>query len=764
MTFECIRMFNSEKRREDASHFEDTACEIYRVMNPFSRKRPKCPQLAPLCACVPASLSFLAIGVVHLGLQTQARAEEKPVVAAASVLADHAVNRCVATRALGAGVDGHEQGECERMLTDKNIAEMRSAGFGPLTYRLRTELAGEVWHWNPRGTWSDPIRQCGYWTSDDSLAESISLSYGYRLPRRGNTIDQANDDGYSRIADGDERSFWKSNPYLDSHFTGEANDAHPQWVVIDIGGRKAVNSVRIHWGIPYAQQYRVEYWSGNDPMHLHADQKDEWRLFPNGAVNRGSGGDETLRLCAKALPVRFVRVVLNQSSQTTAQPSNDIRDLLGFAIREIDLGSIDGRNRFHDHVSHSANRYQQTVIYVSSTDPWHRADDIDYKIEQPGLDFVLRSGLPNRLPVLMPVGVLYDTPENATAEINYLSKRQYSLEGIELGEEPDGQWASPEDYAALYVGVARRLAALNPHLKLGAPSLQNFDDRLLTWPDATGNRSWMNRFLKYVRSRAVPFDFFSFEFYPFDNVCADSASQLMQIPKRLNTMVSSLRSDGVPTGIPWLMTEYGYSVFAGRAEVDIEDALFTADTVGTFLALGGSKPYLYGYEPNYLQDELKCSWGNLMMLQLTPNSDQLNRLSAYYAAQLINREWMQPVNETNEIFQVIVNQTKSLLPVVSVYAVHRPDSQWALLAINKDPKHTARFTAQFSFSDRRQQVTFAGNVDVLQFSRDQYVWHEDGPNGHPIRSLPPEHFTTQASSFYDLPPYSVTVLRGKLPD
>ena len=152
------------------------------------------------------------------------------------------------------------------MFTDKNIAEMRSAGLGPLTYRLRTELAGEVWHWNPRGTWSDPTHQCGYWISDDSLADPINLSYGYRLPRRGNTIDQANDDGYSRIADGDQESFWKSNPYLDSRFTGEPGDAHPQWVVIDLGATKPINCVRIHWGTPYAQQYRVEYleWRRSD--------------------------------------------------------------------------------------------------------------------------------------------------------------------------------------------------------------------------------------------------------------------------------------------------------------------------------------------------------------------------------------------------------------------------------------------------------------------------------------------------------------------
>jgi hypothetical protein len=709
-----------------------------------------------------ASLSFAAIGVVQLLSQAQARDDEKAFAVSAVVIADHPLNQCVPTQALGAGVDGHERDECARMFTDKNIAEMRSAGFGPLTYRLRTELAGEVWHWNPRGTWSNPVHQCGYWISDDSLAEPINLSYGYRLPRRGNTIDQANDDGYSRITDGNEELFWKSNPYLDSHFTGEADDAHPQWVVIDLGAARPVNAIRIYWGKPYAQQYRVEYWSGADPMHLHADRKDEWRLFPNGALNRESSGDESVRLCAKALPVRFVRVVMSRSSQASAQTSDDIRDRLGFAIREIELGSIDSRNRFHDYVRHAADRHRQTVIYVSSTDPWHRAEDIDYKIEQPGLDFILRSALTNGLPILVPVGVLYDTPENAAAEISYL--RQYPLEGIELGEEPDGQWASPDDYAALYTGVARRLAALNPRLKLGGPSLQNFEQQLLTWPDAAGNRSWLNRFLKCVRSAGVPFDFFSFEFYPFDNICADAAPQLLQTPKRLGEMMTSLRADGVPTAIPWLMTEYGYSVFAGRHEVDIEGALFNADTVGTFLTLGGSKPYLYGYEPNYLQDELKCSWGNLMMLQMKSNSDELNHLSGYHAAQLITKEWMQPIDEPHEIFPVSVKQAKTSLSAVSVYAVRRPDKQWSLLAINKHPNRTARLSVQFNFSGARPQISFAGSVNVIQFSREQYEWHDDGPNGNPIRSLPPAHFTREASLFYDLPPYSLTVLRGKLPD
>src|SRR2546425_6297671 len=96
---------------------------------------------------------------------------------------------------------------------------------------------------------------------------------------------------------------------------------------------------------------------------------------------------------------RSVRILMSRSSHTNEQRSDDIRDTLGFAIREIDLGKMGKDGRFHDHIRHAPDRHRQTIIYASSTDPWHRAEDIDYSAEQPGLDFILRSKLTNNLPM-----------------------------------------------------------------------------------------------------------------------------------------------------------------------------------------------------------------------------------------------------------------------------------------------------------------------------------------------------------------------------
>ena len=172
-----------------------------------------------------------------------------------SVASTHPVNRIVPSHALGAGVDGHGKGVNDLQLTAPNVAAMLSAGLTSLTYRLRTELAGEVWHWNPTGTWSDPQKHEGYWISGSTKGKPLNLSYGYRLPRRGNTIDQANDDGFSKIDDGDPRTFWKSNPYLSRRFTGEPDSLHPQWIVLEFGRRVPINAVKLNWDTPFAKRY-----------------------------------------------------------------------------------------------------------------------------------------------------------------------------------------------------------------------------------------------------------------------------------------------------------------------------------------------------------------------------------------------------------------------------------------------------------------------------------------------------------------------------
>ena len=212
----------------------------------------------------------------------------------------HPLNSFVPDKTLGAAYDGYEKGQNDLILQPANLSAMQSADLKPLTYRLRTELGIEAWHWNPKGKWSSTNE--GYWVSSANPDDSIPVSYGYRLPRRGNTGDEANNDGYSRIDDGDETTFWKSNPYLDSVFTGESNREHAQWVVVDLGRERMVDAISIHWGNPYATGFTVDYGTPAVYPYLETsgyyeiDSPNLWKPFPTHHFYSSNGKNAVLRL------------------------------------------------------------------------------------------------------------------------------------------------------------------------------------------------------------------------------------------------------------------------------------------------------------------------------------------------------------------------------------------------------------------------------------------------------------------------------------
>lgn len=661
-------------------------------------------------------------------------------------------------QALGGGVDGQQLGDVGRIYTPRNLSAMRSAGLGALTYRLRTELAGEAWHWNPKGRFSDAKRRDGYWVSSTG-GPRFGVSYGYRLPRRGDTIDQANNDGYSRLDDGDPHSFWKSNPYLDPHFTRQSPSTHPQWILADLGHRLPVDAVSLLWGRPWARRVRVQWWDGGNAIFVTGTVRGQWRDFSH-AVADGRPGRETIRVGTEPQRTRFVRILLTDSSHTAPRGSRDIRDRLGFAVRELSVG-LTRPGGVRDFVHHRRSHHLQSVMWTSSTDPWHRYSDRDPNVEQPSFDRVLASGLTRGRPMLVPVPTLYGTPEDARAELRFLRRRRYPVSGVELGEEPDGQLMAPEDYGALYARFAAVVRRAAPTVLTGGPGFATSLPDWESWPDRRGVRSFVARFLGELRRHAAigALRFFSFEWYPFDDVCAPTSPQLESAPGLLASILARQRAAGLPVALPKLITEYGYSAYAGRPEVDRAGAVFDADTVGSFLTLGGRAAFLYGYEPAPLAQEVpSCrTWGNLALLLSDTTQQVRARLASFYAVRMLTRDWAAPARPAPRLLSTQVTDTRPATRV-GAYALLRADGSTALLLTNRESTRTLRVELRYATPGANAPL------QLTQLSAADYVWHPRGPSGFARPDAPP--LTSRLAAglrVVSLPPLSVTVVRSGAP-
>jgi len=646
--------------------------------------------------------------------------------------------------AFGGALDGSGKDEVAGQFTPHNVEAMLGAGLGPVSYRLRTELGVEAWHWNEDGTWSDKVHKQGYWTSSDKLGAPILMTHGYELPRRGDTLDNANENSWSRLDDGDENAFWKTNPYLDKTFTHEAKN-HPQWAITDLGTAKAVDTIKVAWGEPYAVAYRLQYWVGGE-----FDPKGHWVDFPGGAVSDGKGGTTALRT-PQPVMARFIRLKLEQGSNTAPAGSTDIRDRLGFAVREWYIGLTGGGGVFTDYLKHAPDRAKQTWTLVSSSDPWHRAVDRDDDLEQPGIDRLYTNGVTRGLPMMIPVGAVYDTPDNAAALIRYIKARGYPIRGVELGEEPDGQLMSGIDYADLYIQAADAVHKVDPRLKLGGPSLQ--DAIADAFMEDETDKSFTSQFIHRLkaRGRLRDLNFFTFERYPFDNMCAPLGDLLVKQTKGMSQLLARLDRDGVPHKADWTITEYGFSAFSGRPMVELPSALLNADVVGQFLSSGGKAAFLFGYPASTPANQhLDCAgYGDMMLFEADDDGDAKWPMPIYWGAQLLTQQWAEPGRGVHRIYGATASVPND---AVTAYAIHRPDGQWAVMIVNRDGQGAHTVTLK---------GPMRGRVEVWQYSPAQYAWHEDGEQGRPSQDDPPVYATAKASGVFILPAFSLTVIRGR---
>ena len=677
--------------------------------------------------------------------------------------AAHPIKKFDPNRALGTSIDILRPNEVDKVYSEPILKESLSAGWGPITYRQNTELQGAAWHWNPNGTWSHPVDQSGYFTGSAQPGEFIRHSYGYPLPRRGNTHgDGRSQSKYSRITDGDPNTYWKSNPYLSSHYTGEDDGLHPQWVVVDLGASESIDTLRIDWANPYATAYEVQYWnSEKDP--LDKPTEGTWIAFSEGIVTKGKGGSETLKLSVRPTSVRYLRIWMTKSSNTSETRDQDPRSSAGYAIRELYVGTWSSDGHLVDLVKHVPDQ-NQTGVFTSSVDPWHSASDFTMEAgDQTGLDLFYTSGITNKLPAMIPIAMLYGTPEDAAAEIAYVIKRGYPISYIEMGEEPDGQKMLPEDYAALYLEFAQAIHRVDPNLKLGGPVFEGVSQDILVWPDAKGRASWLGRFLQYLKEheRISDLSFVSFEHYPFAP-CAVTWSDLYREPDLTRGILQVWRSDGVPADVPLMNTESNLSWGLTQPMTDVFAALWLADSVGSFLTFGGDVYYHSPIQPEALRPGCRgwSTYGNFVADQ---NLNIRSHTAQYYASRLINLEWVEHGRGEHILYGAASDLTDGAdHALITVYPLQRPDGDWSLLLINKDQSNSHTVQVQFEM-DAGKVLTLSGPVTMITFGSDQYVWHSIGVNSRADPENPPVTRTLSGGSevSFTLPQASVTVLRGK---
>jgi hypothetical protein len=175
--------------------------------------------------------------------------------------------------------------------------------------------------------------------------------------------------------------------------------------------------------------------------------------------------------------------------------------------------------------------------------------------------------------------------------------------------------------------------------------------------------------------------------------------------------------------------------------------------------------------------------GTYGMLSVDANYKIQQPLAQFFAAQLINLEWVAPGDKQHDVYPAKGDLDDGAgHALVTAYAVKRPDGQWSLLVVNRDQQNAHRVRIEFQNHGNGESDTFIGPVEISTFGKGQYQWHPGHTRyvGHAEYQAEPsvvaESFgyadpdgpilhaeqKADADTAYDLPAASVVVIRGNI--
>ncbi len=308
---------------------------------------------------------------------------------------------------------------------------------------------------------------------------------------------------------------------------------------------------------------------------------------------------------------------------------------------------------------------------------------------------------------------------------------------------------------------------LNPKLKLGGPIFTGANEDIKTWSDDLGRTSWLERFVDYlrVRGRLKDLAFVSFEHYPLPP-CDISWTDLYREPQLTSHILQVWREDGVPAEVPLMITESNISWALTDPMQDTFAALWLADSVGSFLASGGAAYYHSPIQPEPLRSGCQgfSTYGNFVADE---KLNVLQHTSQYFASQLINLDWVKHGAGMHQLFPSEADlRDDAGHELITAYAVKRPEGEWSLMIINKDPSNPHAIKIEFGSGNGSQSDHFAGHISIVTFGAEQYLWHPAGPKSHADPDGPPVTSSLEVApgGSITLPRASVTVLTGRVTD